>query len=417
MSDLIHTNEALVRSDARTIAATSAAHFASHFLVLAVPSLLPLLREELGASYTELGLVVTLTFATSAVGQVVAGVFVDRWGADRVLLLGFALQAASTTLMAFVPNLAVLLLLAAVAGLGNSVYHPADLSVLTQRVSKARLGRGFAAHAVGGVMGFAAAPLIVGVVGAELGWRTALLTSGCLALMIWLALYAHRYLLRTDCHAGSALQIAKRIQARHVLDAAARLITTPFILYGFFFFLVFSFSEQSIQGFGVAALAEGYKVTLLWATLAITAYQAFRVVGIAAGGWIADRTERHHIIPLASVLLGGVLALVIATPGLSDSLIVALLGAVGISSGLAMSSRDLLIQQSAPSGSYGKVFGVVYSGLDAGALISPVVCGALLDDGLPRLVFVVAAVSLLLAALTVHGLRSIHNLSPEWLRD
>src|SRR5690606_36390041 len=136
--------------------------------------LLPLMRDDLGVSFTELGLLVTVFFATSGIGQVGAGVLVDRFGADRLLIGGLVLQAGSVLAMGFAPGYPALLVLAVSAGLGNTVYHPADLSILSRRVGRARQGRAFATHALAGSLGYALSPVLVGLVASLWGWRPAL---------------------------------------------------------------------------------------------------------------------------------------------------------------------------------------------------------------------------------------------------
>jgi FSR family fosmidomycin resistance protein-like MFS transporter len=91
--------------------------------------------------------------------------------------------------------------------------------------------------------------------------------------------------------------------------------------------------------------------------------------------------------------------------GLPLALIVGFLLLVGVFSGATLPSRDLLVRRAAPPNNLGRTFGTVYSGLDAGSLIGPLLIGPLLDQGLPRLLFLMAAVALLLATFTVAGIR------------
>ncbi len=63
----------IARRDLRVMALVGAAHFCSHFFQLAVPSLFPLIREDLGVSYTELGFAVSIFFAVSAVNRSAGG--------------------------------------------------------------------------------------------------------------------------------------------------------------------------------------------------------------------------------------------------------------------------------------------------------------------------------------------------------
>ena len=185
------------RGDVRTIGAVSVAHFTSHVLQLALAPLFPLLRQDLGVSFTELGLVLSVFYVVSGLGQVVASVLVDRFGPHRLLLAGVALQGGAIAAMGLAPGYWALLPLAAIAGAGNSVYHPANLSVLSHRVASARLGRAFALHAVAGSLGYAVSPVFVGTVATVWGWRAALLAVGGFALVVALVLVLARNALAT----------------------------------------------------------------------------------------------------------------------------------------------------------------------------------------------------------------------------
>ena len=62
-------------------------------------------------------------------------------------------------LMGFAPQLWMLYVLACLGGIGNSVYHPADYSILTGRITAARMARAYSVHTVTGTLGWAAAPI------------------------------------------------------------------------------------------------------------------------------------------------------------------------------------------------------------------------------------------------------------------
>ena len=146
-------------TDLRIMSVVGGAHFTSHFFQLVLPPLFPLMRESLGVTYTELGLLMAVFFAGSGLFQIVAGFVVDRIGAHVVLPAGMALLAGSILLMGLVPQVWMLYLLALIGGIGNSVYHPADYSILTGRITPERMARAYSVHTVTGTLGWAAAPI------------------------------------------------------------------------------------------------------------------------------------------------------------------------------------------------------------------------------------------------------------------
>src|SRR5207244_4509004 len=129
--------------------------------------------KEYSVSYTQVGGLMSVFFVTSGIGQAFAGFLVDRWGSHRVLCLGLALLAGSGILVAAAPGFWGLYLAAFVAGFGNSVFHPADFSLLNHRVTQARLGHAFSVHGISGNLGWALSPLVMTAAATLFGWRTA----------------------------------------------------------------------------------------------------------------------------------------------------------------------------------------------------------------------------------------------------
>ncbi|MBA4790614.1 MAG: MFS transporter [Rhizobiales bacterium] len=387
------------RREIATVSIVSAGHFVSHLLQLALAPLFIAMRADLGVSFTELGVVLSVFYLCSGGGQVVAGVLVDRFGADRLLIGGMMLQSASIAAMGLAPSLLSLLPLAALAGFGNSVYHPADLSILSHRVGAPRLGRAFAMHVVAGSLGYAASPLVVGSLGQAYGWRVALTATGLFCLAAAFAFLLARPLLRIEhaapgTAAGAApLRFADILRLRVVVLAFAYFFLTATCLVG-------------LQSFGITALQEGFGMSASFAALTLTCYLGANIVGVMAGGHLADRASHHHRIAISGLAVACLALLAIGLSSLPPWGTFLLLLATGSALGVTTPSRDVLVRQATPETARGKVFGLVYSGFDVGALAGPVLYGALLDDHRTHAVFVAAALPLLLAMVTVTGVRA-----------
>ncbi len=383
-----------------TISAVGVAHFTSHFLQLAFAPLFLFMRADLGVSFTELGLILTMFYLASSAGQVLAGILVDRFGAHRLLLGGMALQAAAVAALGVAPAYWMMLPLGALAGLGNSVYHPADLSILSHRVRPERLGRAFAAHVIAGNLGYAASPLVSGAIAISFGWRAALIVMGVASLGATLALVLARPVL----HTPSSRDHVPAADGAAPLSFGAVLMT-PVVLLAFGYFLLSSISLVGIQNFSIAALQEGFGVTVALATLAVTLYQLATAAGVFVGGILADRVRHHHRVAMSGLACAALCAVLASVTSPPAAVTVALVSAIGFAVGITTPSRDVLVRRATPSGATGKVFGVVYSGFDAGALLAPLIYGALMDHHLARLVFLVAAVPLAVGVFTVLGVR------------
>ncbi|MDE0944030.1 MAG: MFS transporter [Alphaproteobacteria bacterium] len=170
--------------DIRVMGLVGAAHWASHFFHLVLPSVFLLLKDEFGVSYAALGLLTTVLYGSSGIAQTAAGFLVDRFGARRILLSGLTLLSVATLACGLVASYWMLLPLSILAGIGNSVFHPADLSILTAKVSTHRLGRGYATHALCGNLGWAAAPIFMIGIAQAWDWRVAVICAGLIGLAI-----------------------------------------------------------------------------------------------------------------------------------------------------------------------------------------------------------------------------------------
>jgi len=387
------------RQDFRVIAAVGIAHFFSHFFQLAMAPLFPLIKDALGVSYTALGFVMTLFYLVSGLSQAFIGIWVDRYGARPILLGGLTLLALAVLGAGFAPSYWWLVALAPIGGLGNSVFHPADLSILSSKVSKPRLGRAYGAHQFMGTAGYAAAPIIMGTAGLFLGWQAALIAAGVVGLIAAAALAA----------LGDALTVPGRtVAADEAEERAMRysaLVRSPAMLMGFAFFALAAMSGIGISSFSVTGLHDLFDIEVNRAAQLLTAYLCASAAGILLGGWLADRTTRHDLVAVIGAALAGFCFLLIAFAASSLTTVSGLFLIAGVAVGAIGPSRDLLIRAASPEGARGKVFGLVYSGLDAGSSVAPTLFGFLIDRNMPNLMFALVAALLFLSITTVLAVR------------
>lgn len=386
-----------VARDARVMAVIGAAHFTSHFFQLALPPLFPVLREELAVPYVALGLVMTAFYAASGLGQAASGFLVDRWGARPVLVAGTAVLALGIGLVGLAGSYGMLLVMAALAGLGNAVFHPADFAILNASVDPRRAGRGFAVHTTSGMLGYAAAPATVLGLASALGWRAALVTVGAFGLGM-AGLVALRTRGFADHRATGPARSAPRGQG-------ASLLLAPAVLAVFAFFMVLASGHIGLQTFAVTAITALYDAPLALAGGALTAFLLGGAAGTLGGGVLADRTSRHDLVAGTGLVICGAFAALVGTGTLALGAVPLALAGAGFALGAVSPSRDMLVRAVTPLGASGKVYGFVYSGLDVGSLIAPVLFGWMLDHGQPRAVFLVSAGLLAATVLTVVRVR------------
>jgi len=391
----MNTDKALLKQDARVIGLVGLAHGTSHFYHLILAALFPWLKPAFNLSYAELAMLMTVFFIVSGIGQALAGFVVDRVGARRVLFFGIGMLGLSAVLLSAANSYTALMLGALVAGVGNSIFHPADYTILNQRVSKARLAHGFSVHGISGNIGWAASPILLTAIAAAGSWRLALLCAAALPLIVLVILFINRDAIRPDpigAHAASQQQ-----------GGTLAFLKLPSVWMCFAFFFLTALALGGIQSFASTGLVKMYGMSLTMATSAYTAYMLASAGGMVLGGFVGSGTQNHDRTIAAAFALAALLALVLASGAPSAWMALILMGLIGFFSGIAGPSRDLMIRAAAPKNATGRVYGVVYSGLDSGLSVGPLIFGLMMDAGRPAMVFVGIALFQFMAIATAVG--------------
>jgi MFS family permease len=390
--------------DLRVIGLVSLAHGVSHFFQIVTAVVFPLIKDDLGVSYVALGGTVALYYVVSGISQTLAGFVVDRYGARRVLFGGLALATAGALLASFAHNYEMLVAAALIGGLGNSVFHPCDFSILNARVAKERLGHAFSGHGIAGYLGYAAAPVYAIAMSAAFGWRGALLGAALIGALVIVILAVEREVLLVppaDRQAGREGGFA----------ADLRVLMSAPILMCFGYFILVSVQFIAMQSFGIATTVALYGTSVALASAALTSYLLGGAAGILAGGFVAVRTTRHDLVAVGGMAVNAAFMFVIASAWLGAPLLPVLCAMAGFATGVTNPSRDLIVRATTPPGATGKVFGFVYSGLDVGSMVTPVYFGWLLDGGKPSVVFYTVVVTALLTVATVLNLPGSRQIS------
>ncbi len=394
MSETTELLAAIRPGYARIVGLTSAAHFVSHYYILLLPPLFPFVRAEFGVSYTEIGLALAAFNIVSAALQTPAGFLVDWLGARILLIIGLLIGAAAFTVAGLFHSFWLFVAMFALAGVGNTVYHPADYALLSHHVPARRIGQAFSVHTFSGMLGSAAAPGSLLLMQSMWGWRGAFIGAGVLG-------FAAAALLLTMTDDNETVHAAAAARSAETKSGGWRLLLSPPILLNLAFFVLLALMSGGMYNYSVVALGalEGTPVAV--ANTALSGHLLLSAIGVLIGGMVVGRTTRHGTVAALGLAVIVALVLLIAYVGLGSWLLVLVMAICGFFFGVIMPSRDMIVREVTPPGSFGKVFGFVTTGFNLGGIVSPLMFGAVMDHGSPRLVFLLVAAFSALAIITV----------------
>jgi MFS family permease len=381
-------------SERRLVGGVCFGHLVSHYYITLLAPLFLFVREDYGVTYTELGLALTAFNVLSTALQTPTGFLVDRVSARMVIICGLILGAGAFAVAGLVNSFWVFVAMFAVAGIANTVYHPANYAILSQHIPPARAGRVFSFHTFSGMLGNAVAPPTLLFMQSYVGWRGAFLGAAALGLV------AAAVLLLTPEPTPLAAKTRKQEASDAPLDGW-RLLTAPAILINLVFFILLSFCGGGLNNYLVAALGALYGTPAAVANSALTALLIMSAAGVLVGGILTGITARHGLVASGGLVVTAIVCVLIGLIDFNALALVVLMSAAGFFSGLTMPSRDMIVRAVTPPGAYGRVFGFVSSGFNIAGIVAPIIFGQLLDHGYVREIFFFMALCALLAIFTV----------------
>ena len=378
----------------RVVGAVSAAHFMSHYYIILLAPLMPFVRDEYQVTYTEIGLAFAVFNIVTGVFQTPAGFLVDRLGARALLILGLAIGATSFVTAGLVDSFWVMIAMFGIAGMGNTVYHPADYTLLSQHVPADRIGQAFSLHTFAGMLGSAVAPASLLMMQSSWGWRGAFVGAGVFGFAVALLLLLVRDGTTPTANAGTR-------PPSDSSDTGWRLLLSAPILLNLAFFILLAMMSGGLYNYSVVALGALYGTPVTTANVALTGNLLLSAAGVLVGGLLVTRTKRHSLVATLGLTAMALSVVLVAVVDLDSLALIAAMSLAGLFSGVIMPSRDMIVREVTPPGSFGKVFGFVTTGFNIGGIVSPLIFGAVMDHGSPRMVFLLVAAFTLLGIVTV----------------
>ncbi len=395
-------------SDVRVIGLISLAHGSSHFFHLVLPPMFPWLKNEFALSYAELGLLMSIFFVVSCIVQAASGFLVDRIGARPVLFAGVALLSLAGLTYSQSTGYSMLILGAVIAGLGNGVFHPVDYTLINHKISPPNLPYAYSMHGVTGYLGWAAAPAFMVGIAQLSDWRMAFLSAAALEALILLILWLNKSQLIDDVKERHAQSHAdeQAINSGGAPASAFAFLKLPAVWLCWIFFFFSMASTSSLQSFAPSALFKVYQIPIDVGSYFITLLALGSAGGVLFGGYLAAKLKAPERIVSSCLSVTVVMCLLLATGMVSAEIIPFIFFALGFGYGVVAPSRDLLVKLATPKGVSGRVYGIVYSGIDLGAAVGPFIFGFFMDAGLPKALFIGIAIFQIMIIPTVFKVSS-----------
>jgi len=380
--------------EAKVITLIAVAHFVSHVHIMLLPPLFGEVREAFGVSYIQIGVALTAFNVASALLQTPAGFLVDRVGPRAMLTGGLILGTLAIVAAAMLPGYWSFVIAYGFLGVANTVYHPADYSILSATIDPRRIGKAFSIHTFAGFLGSGVTPAMVLACAAIWGWRGAFLFAAALSFATALLLIV----------AGSVLPRVVHKPGQEPAKGAAKvgldlLLSAP-VLRNLLFFFCLAMANGGIQTFTVVGMGAIHGTPFSVANVALSGFLLCSAFGVLLGGIIADRTPRHERVAAIGFACTSTMAILMAWVNMPAAILIGVMSLGGLLNGMIQPSRDMMVRAVTPPGSFGKVFGFVSTGFNLGGMIAPLLYGWLMDRGEPRAIFMIVVGFILLALVT-----------------
>jgi MFS transporter, FSR family, fosmidomycin resistance protein len=387
-------------------------HALTHWYPATFYLLLPLIGHELGLSYIQIGSILTVQAAAGAISNVPGGMLVDSIS-RKGLLMAVALfwVGAPYLFMSFSTQYWMLLGCAALVGIGNNLWHPTAIPLLARRFPENR-GLVVSIHGMGGNVGDAVAPLVVGAMLSVISWRNVMVLNiipgVMMSCVILLSLGRMQSQSRRKTATGEELprptvgQIMRDFgQLMHNRTLVMLSISSAFR----------SMTQGTLLTFLPVFLAREIGLSSTWIGGCMFAMQAAGFAATPVAGHLSDKMGRRRII-MSSMATSGVVLLFMAVAGRSPAFVffVAFLGF------FLFAIRSVLqawLLDATPPNMGGTSIGILFGTQALGTMTGPLVGGVLADHYGLITVFYFLAVTIVIANMLIF-FTPAHDPQPRW---
>lgn len=353
-------------------------HSLTHWYPATFYLLLPVIGKELGLSYSEIGLIMTCQYVAGAVANIPGGVLVDTVGRKGVLMaVSLFWVGFPYLLMGFTHSYLMLLGCVALVGFGNSLWHPTAIPTLARRFPE-RKGLVLSLHGMGGNVGDAFAPMVVGALLAAFSWRQVMMMNVVPGIVIALLLFVFLGTLQLGGGKHAAEVEGKTLSLREYFSGVPALFRNRGLVLLSMSSAFRSMTQNALLTFLPVFLAYELGYSPIWVGACLFALQAAGFAAAPVAGHLSDRLGRKSVM-MTSMGMTAVVLVFMALAGKSPAFVffVAVLGFFLYAIRPVMQAWLL---ETTPRNMGGTSIGVLFGAQALGSSISPLLGGIIADQ-------------------------------------
>jgi MFS family permease len=348
-------------------------HGLTHWYPATFYLLLPLIGAELGLSYSQIGLIMTCQYIASAVANVPGGVLVDTVGRKGLLMaISLFWVGFPYLLISFTHSFSMLLICIALVGFGNSLWHPTAIPTLGQRYPD-RKGLVLSLHGMGGNVGDAVAPVVVGAALVFLSWREVVVLNVVPGLVVaaLMLVFLGSIRLGAPRPSGDGQSFAQYARGlRELLRNRSLVLLSTGSAFR-------TMTQTALLTFLPVYLAHDMEYSPAWVGACLFVLQAAGFAAAPVAGHFSDRLGRKHIL-IGSMLSSGVVLALMAFAGGSPLFI----GLVAVLGFFLYATRPVIqawLLETTPRNMGGSSIGVLFGAQALGGSLGPLAGGMMAD--------------------------------------
>ncbi|WP_137285904.1 MFS transporter [Halorussus salinisoli] len=402
-----------VVSRPRMVGSVTIGHGINEFFSVVIPPVIPLLVADFDITYSQAGFLLTIFFVMYGLFQLPLGIVADWVGKKRIMLVGLAGMSGGILIAGTAASYEVLLVAQTIAGISGSSFHPTGMSIVSDVETQATEGKAMGVFGFGGALGTLAAPLIVGGLGAIVGWRVALV--GAAAVGIAMTVLVVVVIAGTDdettepVRAGWDPFLSSSERRRLVRNAITVPVSREIVVLSLLT-MTLSLQHRAVQTFTTAYVTTEIETTVSVGNFAFLTLLLGGSLSSLWAGSLADRFSRallsFGVAVVTGIFIGATRFLRVPLglfPGeLSIPLVAVWFGIIGSVMYANYPVKNAMISERAETNYSGSLFGIIQTVSAVGSAGGPALFGVLADQwGVVSAFPAIAGVSAVVAMLSL----------------